>query len=130
LLNKDITRNESTETKNATKNLSVNYQPISPSKKRKLTSPVRLRTSEKQQPFEDSSTCCTKASSSCVHHCPSTTTIPSTSYWDSPEARKLFRAHDEEDTQQSIRSQIEELMKANEAESLYVEVIQDGEKIE
>jgi len=80
LLNKVITRNESTETKNVTKNLLVNYQPISPSKKRKLSSPVRLRTSEKQQPFEDSSSCCTKASSSSVHHCPSTTTIPSMSF--------------------------------------------------
>jgi hypothetical protein len=130
LLNKVITRNESTETKNVTKNLLVNYQPISPSKKRKLSSPVRLRTSEKQQPFEDSSSCCTKASSSFVHHCPSTTAIPSMSYWDSPQARKLFRAHDDEDTQQSIRNQIEELMQANETESSYIEVIQDGKKIE
>jgi len=52
------------------------------------------------------------------------------SYWDSPEARKLFWAHDDEDTQQSIRSQIKELMKANQTESSYVEVTQDGEKME
>jgi hypothetical protein len=130
LLNKVITRKESTETKKVTKNLLVNYQTQSPSKKRKLSSPEKLRTSEKQQPFEDSSSCCTKASSSSVHHCPSTTIIPSMSYWDSPEARKLFRAHDDEDTQQSIRSQIEELMKANQTESSYVDVIQDGEKME
>ena len=131
LLNKVITRKESTETKNTTKNLLETYRPSSPSKKRKLSSPVRLRTSEKQQPFEDSPSSCTKASiSSSVHHCPCTTTIPSMPYWDSPEARKLFRAHDNEDTQQSLRIQIEELMKANETESSYVEVIQDGEKME
>ncbi len=53
--------------------------------------------------------------------------LPPRQNWDSPEARKLFRAHDDEDTQQSIRSQIKELMKANETESSYVEVIQDGE---
>lgn len=52
------------------------------------------------------------------------------SYWDSPEARKLFQVHDDKDTQQSIRNQIEELMKANEKESSYIEVIQDGEKME
>jgi hypothetical protein len=104
LLNKVISRKESTETKKVTKNLLVNYQTQSPSNKRKLSSPEKLRTSEKQQPFEDSSSCCTKASSSSVHHFPSTTTIPSMSYWDSPEARKLFRAHDDIDTHQSIRS--------------------------
>jgi len=55
LLNKVITRKESEETKNVTKNLLVNYQTQSPSKKRKLPSPEKLRTSEKQQPFKDSS---------------------------------------------------------------------------
>jgi hypothetical protein len=131
LLNKVITRKESTETKNTIKNLLETYRPSSPSKKRKLSSPLRLRTSVKQQPFEDSPSSCTKASiSSSVHHCPCITTIPSMSYWDLPEARKLFQAHDDEDTQQSIRIQVEELMKANETESSYVEVIQDGEKME
>jgi hypothetical protein len=113
LLNKVVTRKESIETKNTTKNLLDNYQ-TTPSKKRKLSSPVRLRTSEKQQPLEDSSSGCVSASSSSsVHHCPCSTAIPSTSYWDSPEARKLFSVHDDEETQQSIRIQIETLMQCS-----------------
>ena len=130
LLNKVVTSKESIETKNTTKNLLDNYQ-TTPSKKRKLSSPVRLRTSEKQQPLEDSSSGCVSASSSSsVHHCPCSTAIPSTSYWDSPEARKLFSVHDDEETQQSIRIQIETLMKANATESSYVEVVYGIERFE
>jgi hypothetical protein len=130
LLNKVVTRKELTETKNTTKNLLENHQ-TTPSKKRKLSSPVRLRTSEKRQLMEDlSSSCISASSSSSVHHCPCTTAIHSTSYWDSPEARKLFRVHDDEETQQSIRMQIETLMKANRTESSYIEVVYGGEKLE
>jgi hypothetical protein len=47
-----------------------------------------------------------------------------------PEARKLFCKHDDEETQQSIRIQIETLMKANATESYYIEVVYSSEMLE
>ena len=121
LLNKVITRNEAIETKNTTKVI-LNLHPFTPpSKKRKILTPVRLRTSETLAPENKSPN--GLSCSSVVHHCPSTTTAPTFSYWDSPEARKLFRVEEDEDTQQSIRLQIEVLMKANASDTSYLELI-------
>ena len=77
-----------------------------------------------------SSSCISASSSSSVHHCPCTTAIHSTSYWDSPEARKLFCVYDDEETQQSIRIQIETLMKASRTKSSYIKVVYGSEKLE
>jgi hypothetical protein len=47
-----------------------------------------------------------------------------------PGARKLFSIHDDEETQQSIRIQIETLMKANATEASYIKVVYGIERLE
>ena len=87
-------------------------------KKRKLSETFGLRTSEAPVPENESPTgsILMVQPPSFVHHCPS--------YWDSPEAMKLFNTlDDEENARQSVSRQIEILMKGNKTEESYLDVI-------
>jgi hypothetical protein len=71
-------------------------------------------------------------SSSDCHRPPSSSDShqPECSYWDSPEARKLFRAKEGETTQQSINEQITILTKANVTDESYITVVDGGVAID
>ena len=110
---------------------------LQPAKKRKLLplSEVELQSSEAPV-LENESPCCTifvGQDSSSDHHCPNDTyplNQPWSSYWDSPEAIKLFRVREGETTQEAINNQIIILTKANRSDDSYLEVIHGSEALE
>ena len=117
LLSKKITRASETL-------LPVSSITQQPAKKRKL------KTSEEQAPEDKplESAIIIGPISSSVHHRLAADTPYD--YFDSPEARILFAANENEDTRQSIRAQIAVLSVAQEGEDGYLSIIEGGEEID
>ncbi len=90
----------------------------------------KLKTSEEQVPDDkplESAVIIAPISSS-AHHCLATDTPYD--YFDSPKARILFAANENEDTCQSIKAQISVLRVAQEGEDEYLSIIEGGEEID
>jgi hypothetical protein len=130
LIEKVITRSTSNAT---TISLSSGLQQT---KKRKLTSTeeVGLRSSEAPARENESPNCAILEVqlSSFDHHCPPNQSVrhPWSSYWDSPEAIRLFRVREGETTEEAINEQIGILTKANRTDDSYLQVIYGYEKME